>query len=76
MSRKILGKYIVADSDICNGKPIFVGTHIMVAQVLQMLAKGKDWDAISNEFDGKVSKRAIAEATNLAARVFGPGVFS
>ncbi|HKP54155.1 MAG TPA: DUF433 domain-containing protein [Chloroflexia bacterium] len=76
MTRKVLGKYIVADSDICDGKPIFIGTRIMVSDVLRMLAKGKDWDTVSDEWDGKVSKEAIAEATNLAARIFGPGVFN
>lgn len=76
MTRKLLGKYIVVDSNICHGKPTFIGTRIMVSDVLRMLAKGKDWDTVSDEWDGKVSKEAIAEATNLAAGVFGPGVFS
>jgi uncharacterized protein (DUF433 family) len=76
MTRKLPGKYIVVDSDICHGKPTFIGTRIMVSQVLRMLAKGTNWDTIIDEWDGKVSKEAIAEATNLAARVFSPGIFS
>jgi hypothetical protein len=30
MQRKRLGRYIVADPEICHGKPTFVGTRIMV----------------------------------------------
>jgi len=70
MTRKLLGKYIVADSKVCHGKPTFIGTRIMVWQVLRMVAKGKDWDTISAEWDGKVSKEAIAEAISLAEQLF------
>jgi len=42
----------------------------MVWQVLRMVAKGKDWDTISAEWDGKVSKEAIAEAISLAEQLF------
>lgn len=33
-AKKILGRYLVSDPDICHGKPTFAGTRIMVAQVL------------------------------------------
>ncbi len=70
MTRKVLGQYIVADSEICHGKPTFVGTRIMVWQVLNMVARGMDWDEISAEWRGKVSREAIAEAVALANQVF------
>ena len=38
--RKLLGRHIVADPEICHGKPTFVGTRIMVTQVLKQVAKG------------------------------------
>lgn len=41
MKRIILNKYIVADPEICHGKPTFKGTRIMVWQVLEMLAVGE-----------------------------------
>jgi Protein of unknown function (DUF433) len=41
-----LGRYIVADSAICQGKPTFKGTRIMVWQVLQDVADGRSWDFI------------------------------
>ncbi len=70
MARKLLGNYIVADSEICHGKQTFIGTRIMVWQVLEMVSEGIDWDKISSEWRGKVSKEAIAEAIALAKQVF------
>ena len=32
-----INKYIVADSEICHGKPTFAGTRIMVHSILEML---------------------------------------
>jgi uncharacterized protein (DUF433 family) len=68
--RKTLGRYIVADPGICHGKPTFLGTRVMVAQVLKQIAQGMPWDAISAEWRGSVSREAIAEALELAQRVF------
>jgi uncharacterized protein (DUF433 family) len=61
--RKRLGRYIVADPEICHGKPTFRGTRIMVWQVLEQIADGMSWDEIVREWRGTVSKEAIAEAT-------------
>ncbi len=68
--RKVLGRYLVADPEICHGKPTFLGTRIMVAQVLKQVAKGMPWDAITAEWRGAVPREAIAEAVGLAQRVF------
>ena len=68
--RKFLGRYMVADPEICHGKPTFVGTRIMVAQVLKQVAKGMPWDAITAEWRGTVTREAIAEAVELAQRIF------
>lgn len=70
MTRKILGRYIVADSQICHGKPTFNGTRIMVFQVLELVAEGMDWDSIVQEWRGSVTKEAIAEAVGLAGQAF------
>lgn len=40
MKRIIIDKYIVADPEICHGKPTFKGTRIMVWQILEMLENG------------------------------------
>ncbi len=46
----ILGRYIVADPRICHGKPTFRGTRIFVADVLEQLAEGIDWESISESW--------------------------
>jgi hypothetical protein len=42
----------------------------MVSQVLKQVSTGMTWDDISAEWRGTVSKEAIAEAVNLAQRIF------
>lgn len=66
-TRKELSQFIVADPEICHGQLTFKGTRILVEDVLQMLAKGWDWNRISAAFDNRVSHEAIAEAIELAA---------
>jgi len=65
-----LGEYIVIDPGICHGKPTFIGTRIMVEQVLDMVAEGTVWEQIIAEYDGAISREAIAEALRLAGRSF------
>lgn len=68
--RLLLGRYIVADSAICHGKPTFRGTRIMVWQVLEMVGEGMAWQSIVDEFGGHITKEAVAEAVRLASRSF------
>jgi uncharacterized protein (DUF433 family) len=70
MNRKLLGRYIVADPEICHGKPTFIGTRIMVSQVLRQVESGMAWEAIEDEWGGSVKKEAIAEAVRLASQAF------
>jgi len=70
MTRQIIGRYIVADSKICHGKPTIRGTRILVEDVLYMIAKGRDWESISLAWDGSVSVKAIAEIAELAKQAF------
>jgi len=69
--RQLLGRYIVADPEICHGKPTFRGTRIMVWQVLEMVAEGKAWETIVEEWGGSIAKEAIAEAVQLASQLSG-----
>lgn len=62
---KLLGRYIVADPEICHGQPTFRGTRIMVWQVLEMLADGMAWETIIEECHKSITKDAIAEAVKL-----------
>jgi len=67
---KLLGRFIVADPEICHGQPTFRGTRIMVWQVLEMLADGMAWETIVEQCDHSISKEAIAEAVKLSGEAF------
>ena len=70
MDRKLPGRSIVTDPQICHGQPTFHGTRIMVTQVLEQVASGMAWEAIVEEWRGSVSTEAIAEAVRLAMQAF------
>jgi uncharacterized protein (DUF433 family) len=63
---QVLGRYLVADPDICHGKPTFRGTRILVADVLDQVAAGLAWETIIEEWRGSLTPEAIAEAVRLA----------
>lgn len=65
-----LGEYIVADPQICHGKPTFKGTRVMVFQVLEQVACGTPWERIVWSWRGKVPMAAITEAVKLAGEIF------
>ena len=63
---KLLGRHVVVDPRICHGELTFRGTRILVADVLEQLSTGMCWDAIIAEWNGNLSREAIAEAVALA----------
>src|SRR5271154_1642304 len=64
-----LGQYIVADPEICHGKPTFKGTRIMVRQILDDVAEGRSWDFIcGTRWGGRISLAAVTEAVKLSRR--------
>lgn len=67
--QKAIGRFIAIDPRICHGEPTFRGTRIMVADVLEQVASDMAWEAIVEEWRGKVSREAIAEAVRLAREV-------
>ena len=70
MKKKLLGRHIVSDPKICHGQPTFRGTRILVADVLEQVARGMAWNAIVEEWRGSVNRDAIAEAVRLASEAF------
>ena len=63
-----INKYIVADPEICNGKPVFKGTRVMVWQVLEMLESGAAVEEILASFPSLTRehvKAALSYATDL-----------
>jgi uncharacterized protein (DUF433 family) len=65
--RKVLGRYIVMDPEICHGELTFRGTRIFVKDVLEQVAQGMAWESIMEAWHGSIKKAAIAEAIRLAS---------
>ena len=63
-----LSKDIVADSEICHGKPTFKGTRVMVWQILEMLEGGINPDEIIEDFPS-ITKRHIKAALHYVAQI-------
>lgn len=59
---KILGRYIVADPNICHGKPTFRGTRVFVADVLEQVAAGMAWETIIEEWHASITQEALSFA--------------
>jgi len=73
--RQLLGRFIVADPEICHGKPVFRGTRIFVSDVLEMVAEGLAWETIIEQWHQDITKEAIAEAVKLSSDVFSTRMF-
>lgn len=66
-----LGKYVVADPDICAGEPTFKHTRIQAYYALDLLIAGWTVERIANEWwGGKVSSEAIRETLRLATHAW------
>ena len=63
---KALGRFVVSDPAVCHGRPTFRGTRVFVSDVLDDVARGMVWEAITERWHGSISKDAIAEAVRLA----------
>lgn len=72
MKKVIINKYIVADPNICHGKPTFKGTRIMVWQILEMLSAGMNNKDIVKEFPS-LNSRHIKAALNYASSLTKEG---
>ena len=68
MAAQLIGRHIVTDPGICHGKPTFLSTRILVADVLEQIADGMAWETVIQEWHGSISREAIAEALQLATR--------
>lgn len=63
---KTFGRFIVADPAICHGELTFRGTRVFVSDVLDQVASGMAWESIIEDWQGSLSREAIAEAVRLA----------
>ena len=67
--RTEINNYIIADSEICEGKLIFKGTRIMVWQVLELLGAGISINEIRQDYFPQLSKEAILSILNYASKL-------
>ena len=61
-----INNYIVADTEICHGKPTFKGTRVMVWQVLEMLQGGMSVEEILEDYPS-LNREHIKAALQYAA---------
>ncbi len=59
-------RYIVSDTEICHGKPVFKGTRVLVSDVLDLLAAGREVDEILREYP-QLNEDMVREAIEYAA---------
>lgn len=72
MSKVVINKYIVADPQICHGKPTFKGTRIMVWQILDMLKADMKEKEIFEDFPA-LNKNHIKAALDYASSLTKEG---
>ncbi len=60
-----IGHYIVVDSRICHGEPIFKGTRKLVRDCIELAASGLTIDELAER--SNLPREAIVEALRLAA---------
>ena len=61
-----INEYLVADTEICGGKPTFKGTRVMVWQILEMLEAGIPIKEILEAFPS-INENHIKAALHYAA---------
>jgi uncharacterized protein (DUF433 family) len=64
-----LGKHIVSAKGVCGGRPTFKYTRVEVATVLRLIAAGVNVDELVANFKGRISRDAIEEALQWAAKL-------
>ena len=70
MKKRLVGQHIVIDPEICHGTPTFRGTRVFVSDVLNDVARGRQWDEIVVRWHNSITPAAISEVVRLANEVF------
>lgn len=65
MGNVVINDYIIADPEICHGKPVFKGTRVMVWQILDLLEAGESPGKIYKAYPG-LPKGAVEAALRYA----------
>ena len=65
-----LGHYIVRAVGVCGGRPTVKYTRVEMSHLLDRIAMGDSMTEIVGDYNGRVSREAVAEAIDIANRFF------
>jgi hypothetical protein len=65
-----IGRSVVADPDICRGRPTFRGTRILVADVLEQVAAGTAWENIVGEWRARFQQMPLRKRSESPVKLF------
>ena len=57
-----IGRYIVIDDEVCDGKPVFKGTRVLVSDVVELLGAGVSIEEIIRDYYPSLNEEMIREA--------------
>ena len=63
-----INKHIVADSEICHGKPTFKGTRVLVSDIVELVAAGESVEMIIDGYPS-LTKEMVRDALEYAAKL-------
>ena len=66
-----INEYIVANPEICHGKPTFKGTRVMLWQVFERLAAGESIEEILESYPSLTKKHIEAALRFVAEKLSG-----
>lgn len=61
-----INEFIVADTEICHGKPTFKGTRVLVSDIVEMVAAGEPIEDILEDYPS-ITREHIKAALEYAA---------
>jgi uncharacterized protein (DUF433 family) len=68
MARIEIGKYLAADTRVCNGRLIFKGTRILVSDAVELTKAGYAPEAIARQYRGAITASSVREALTFTRR--------
>lgn len=63
-----INKFIVADTEICHGKPTFKGTRVLVSDIVELIATGEPMENILKSYPS-LTREMVREALEWAAKL-------
>jgi uncharacterized protein (DUF433 family) len=64
-----INEFIVSDSEVCGGTPIFKNTRVMVWQILELLGAGVNIQEIRKDYFPHISEEAVLSVFNFTSKL-------